>query len=153
MAKEFKTGIFWDLIKTLFLVLLLYGFKNQNRKFLWLDKTFVFCSFLCFWFPKREVSITWQDVCSYFFVYSCKIHNSFKYKNGTDKIAGKYPGWEFETWKYVRWKIGMSDEITVKSEFLPDNVWPFEHSYVATYYFLQQMQIETPMRNDWKYIK
>ena len=75
MAKEFKTGIFWDLIKTLFLVLLLYGFKNQNRKFLWLDKTFVFCSFLCFWFPKREVSITWQDVCSYFFVYSCKIHN------------------------------------------------------------------------------
>ena len=47
----------------------------------------------------------------------------------------------------------MSDEITVKSEFLPDYVWRFENSYVATYYFLQQMQIETPMRNDWKYIK
>ena len=40
---------------------------------------------------------TWQDVCSYYFVYSYKIHNSFSYKNGTEKIAGKYPEWEPET--------------------------------------------------------
>ena len=33
----------------------------------------------------------------YYFVYSYKIYQSFNYKNATDKIAGKYPGWELET--------------------------------------------------------
>ena len=46
------------------------------------------------------------------FIAMYKIHNSFYYKNGTDKIAGKYPERELETQKYVRRKIGMPDEIT-----------------------------------------
>ena len=44
----------------------------------------------------RDVDKTWQDVCSFCFVYSYKIYNSFNYKNSTDKIAAKYPGWELE---------------------------------------------------------
>lgn len=34
-----------------------------------------------------EVSITHQDFCSYCFLYSYKIHNSFNCKNSNDKIA------------------------------------------------------------------
>ena len=52
-----------------------YGFKNQNQKFLWLHKTFVSCFCLWFWFRTREFFITWQEVCSYCFIYSYKIHN------------------------------------------------------------------------------
>ena len=70
-------GIFWDFIKTLFLVFftLFIASKNQNQKLLWLDKTFFSCSCLWFQFPTREFSITWQDVCSYCFIYRFKIHN------------------------------------------------------------------------------
>ena len=54
MAKNFETEIFWDLLKTLLLVLLLH---------LWLQN------------PKPQVCITWQDVCSCYFVYSYEINN------------------------------------------------------------------------------
>ena len=92
MASKTKTGRFYDLIRPSFLVLV-YGFNFQQGKFLYLTR----CLF-------------------YYFVYSYKIYQSFNYKNGTDKIAGK---------------IGMSDEITLKSEILPDNVWPLGNSYFA----------------------
>ena len=75
MPIKFEIGIFWDLIKTFFVLLL----------HLWLQK------------PKPEISMTWYDlcflfffmvlisnkgsfynlknVCSYCFVYSYKIYN------------------------------------------------------------------------------
>ena len=45
----------------------------------------------------QDVDKTWWDVCSFCFVYIYKIYKSFNYKNSTDKIAGKYRGWELET--------------------------------------------------------
>ena len=49
MASKIKTASFHDLIRTLFLVLLLrFLLQNQNGKFLCLDKTFAPCSFSWF---------------------------------------------------------------------------------------------------------
>ena len=64
---------FYDLLRPLFLVLV-YGFNLQQGNV-----------------------ITWQDVCSYYFVYRYKINNSFNDINSTDKVAGKYPGLELKT--------------------------------------------------------
>ena len=108
-----------------------YVFKNQNRKFLWLDKTFFSCSCLWFSFPTREVCISWQNVCFYCFVYKFKIHKSFNCKNGTDKIPEDSYLDESSKLKmpHVRWNIGISDKITLKSKL--GNVWLFENSYFA----------------------
>ena len=73
MASKTKTKSFYGLIRPLFLVLV-YGFNFQQGK--------------------RDVDKTWRDLCSFCFDYSYDIYN---YKNSTDKIAGKYPGWKLET--------------------------------------------------------
>ena len=66
-------GIFWDLIKTLFLDLFLWLQKLKLEVFMaWEDLCFLL---LWFCFPTREYSITWQDACFYGFVYSCTVHN------------------------------------------------------------------------------
>ena len=102
MASKTKTASFHDVIRTLFLVLLLrFWLQNHKSKSLCLVKAFVPCSFPwfmaikfkrgVFWnlltkmgvylflfmvlISKREVSITQLDVCSYCFAYSYKIHN------------------------------------------------------------------------------
>ena len=75
MASKTNTGSFYGLIRPLFVVLV-YGFNFQQG---------------------ARCDKTWWDVCSFCCVYSYKIYKSFNYKNSTDKIAGKYPGWELET--------------------------------------------------------
>ena len=79
---------------------------------------------------------------SYCFVYSYKIHNRVLItKTALTKFAVKHPGWEFKTWKYVRQKIGISDEITLKSERLSDNAWRFENSYFTPGLFYFKLTI------------
>ena len=109
---------------------LIYGFKNKKWKFLWLDKTFASCSCLWFWFPTREVSTTWQDICSYCFFYSYNIHNRVlitkrsltKFQENTLDVSSKLKNMPNKRW----WCLTKS---LLKSEFLLGNVWPFENSY------------------------
>ena len=55
MASKTKTASFHDLIKTLFLVLLLrFWVQNQNGKFLCFDKTFLPCSFAWYMAIRNE---------------------------------------------------------------------------------------------------
>ena len=69
MALNTKTANFHDLIRTLFLtVLLLFWLQNQNGKFLWYDKTFVPCSFACFMTIKFEMEVFWDLIKILFFV-------------------------------------------------------------------------------------
>ena len=80
-----KTANFCDLVRHLFLLLLL-GLWLQNGNLLRHNKNcflFFYYGFKnrCFLFlfmvliSIRKVSITWQIVCCYCFVYSYKIHN------------------------------------------------------------------------------
>ena len=110
MASKTKPASFHDLIRPLFLVLLLrFWLQNQNGKFLYLDKTFVFCSFawfmdinfetgifgvviitlflvlfLCLWLqkPTPEISITWQELC-FLFLFMVFISNKGRFCNLT----------------------------------------------------------------------
>ena len=64
-----KTASFHDLIRTLFLILLLsFWLQNQNRKFLCLDKIFVPDSFAWFLAIKFEMRIFWFLIKTLFLV-------------------------------------------------------------------------------------
>ena len=55
-----------------------YGFKNQHRKFLWLDKTFVCCSPLWFYFPQG--TRRWRDLTRRLFLLLVAIKFPFAYR-------------------------------------------------------------------------
>ena len=120
MALKTKTASFHDLTRTLFLVLLLpFWLKNQNSKFLYLDKAFVPCSFTWFMAIKFEMGLFWNLLTKmgvYLFLFMVLISKRDVSITQED----------------VQRKIGMSNEITLKSEFFPDNVWTFKNSYFAT---------------------
>ena len=85
----------WDLIKTLSLDLLLcLWLQNQNHKLLWLDKTLFLVFFMDLILNKGSF-YNLQDVCSYCFICSYKIHNSILItKTAQTKLLSK---WELET--------------------------------------------------------
>ena len=69
MASKTKTASFHDFIRTLFLVLLLrFWLQNQNGKFLCLHKTFVPDSFVWFMAIKFEKGILWDLMETFFLV-------------------------------------------------------------------------------------
>ena len=72
MASKTKTASFHDLIRTLFPVLLLpFWLQNQNSKFLCLDKAFVPCSFTWFMAMKFETGVFWNLLTKMGFTCSC----------------------------------------------------------------------------------
>ena len=69
MASKTKTASFRDLMRTMFLVLLLhFWLQKQSSKFLCLDKTFVPCSFAWFMAVKFEMEIFWDLIKTLFLV-------------------------------------------------------------------------------------
>ena len=132
MALKTKTASFHDLTRTLFLVLLLpFWLKNQNSKFLCFDKAFVPCSFTWFMAIKFEMGLFRNLLTKmgvYLFLFMVLISKRDV----------------FITQEDVQRKIGMSNEITLKSEFFPDNVWPFKNSYFETR-SLRNVKIDCPM--------
>ena len=77
-AIKFKTRIFWDLTKILFLGLLLRVWleKATPENFTaWQDLWFLFFFMVLISNKGRDIDETWRDVCSFCFAYSCKMYN------------------------------------------------------------------------------
>ena len=77
-AIKFKTRIFWDLIKILFLVLLLRVWleKATPENFTaWQDLWFLFFFMVLISNKGQDIDETWRGVCSFCFVYICKMYN------------------------------------------------------------------------------
>ena len=94
MAVKFETGIFWGLLKTLFLVLFLC-LKSKPEVSMTSYDLFLFLLFMILISNKgRFYNLTG----SYCFIYSYKIHDRVLIKKTTlTKFAGKHPGCKFKT--------------------------------------------------------
>ena len=89
MASKTKTASFHDLIRTLFLVLLLrFRLQNQNGKFLCLDQTFAPCCFAWFVALKFETRIFWDLIKTLFLLHLLR----YGFKNQKPEVSMTWKG-------------------------------------------------------------